>query len=88
MLMNKPMKGPVKKHLKILNYLFNSLHFLIIFHMKILNVLNEMLNIMQFSLFSLLLFKIVGRKTQSTDQIFSKYAPDLKSKLPREEGTV
>lgn len=56
--------------------------------MKILNVLNEMLNIMQFSLFSLLLFKIVGRKTQSTDQIFSKYAPDLKSKLPREEGTV
>ena len=55
--------------------------------MKILNVLNKTLNIgllMQLSLFSLLLFKIMDRKIQSTDQILSKYPQDLKSKLPHE----
>lgn len=71
MLMNKPMKGPVKKHEKVLNYLFNSLHFLVIFHMKILNVLNKMLNmrlLIQFRSSSLLPFEIMERRIQPTDQ--------------------
>lgn len=37
MVMNKPMKGPVKEREEILCYLFKSLNSLIIFHTKILN---------------------------------------------------
>lgn len=65
------MKGPVKKHEKMLNYVFNSLHFLVVFHMKILNVLKKMLNMrlfMQFRSYSLLLFEIVERKIQPANQ--------------------
>lgn len=56
--------------------------------MKILDVLKKMLNIrllMQFSLFSLLLFEVVERKMKSTDQILSKFPQNLKSEWPQEK---
>lgn len=56
--------------------------------MKILDLLKKMLNIRlltQFSLFSLLLVKVVERKMKSTDQILSKDPQNLKSERPQEK---
>lgn len=72
----------------MLCYLFKSLHCLIFFQVKIINVvLNKMLNITlfrQFSLFSLLPFKILERKIQPTKQIAIR--PKIKMALWRRNG--
>lgn len=74
MVMNKPMKGPVKGREEIPCYLFKSLNSSIIFHTKILNdALNMMLKHRATHPIQAFFFLITVEKKNSSNQPYLAY---------------